>query len=115
MTPRRHVLRKQQKAEPSTIWHEWLVGVEFGFLTAVSTLLGIWNPPLDGSAGVLVPGFLGIDLYLTQLRNWLRRIGYQAFYSGIHMNADCPNPLIRRHLTESIQQACKEQPAERFI
>jgi triacylglycerol lipase len=78
-----------------------------GFLTTVSTLLGIWNPHGDGSAVVLVPGFLGTDLYLTQLRNWLRRIGYQAFYSGIHLNADCPNLLIRRHLTESMQQACK--------
>jgi hypothetical protein len=32
MTPRRHVLGKRQKAEPSTIWHDWLVGVELAFL-----------------------------------------------------------------------------------
>jgi triacylglycerol lipase len=56
---------------------------------------------------VLVPGFLGTDLYLTQFRNWLERIGYEAFYSGIQVNADCPNLLIRRHLNESIEQACR--------
>ena len=50
-------------------------------------------PHGDGSAVVLVPGFLGTDLYLTQFRNGLRRIGYEPFYSGIHMNADCPNLL----------------------
>ena len=54
---------------------------------------------------VLVPGFLGTDLYLTQFAIWLRRIGYKAFYSGIPLNADCPNLLIRRNLNEAIQEA----------
>lgn len=55
---------------------------------------------------VLVPGFLGTDLYLTQFAIWLRRIGYKAFYSGIPLNADCPNLLIRRNLSAAMGQAC---------
>jgi pimeloyl-ACP methyl ester carboxylesterase len=56
---------------------------------------------------VLVPGFLGTDLYLSHFGSWLRRIGYQSFYSGIQMNADCPNLLIRRCLNETIEEACQ--------
>jgi len=56
---------------------------------------------------VLVPGFLGSDLYLSHFGSWLNRIGYQSFYSGIQLNADCPNLLIRRYLNETIEQACK--------
>ncbi len=107
MTPRRRPLRKEQRTGPSPIWHEWLVGVELAFLRLSPLYWGYGIPHGDGSAVVLVPGFLGTDLYLTQLRTWLGRIGYETFYSGIQLNADCPNILIRRHLTESIQQACK--------
>ena len=56
---------------------------------------------------MLVPGFLGTDLYLGQFSDWLRRIDYKPFYSGIELNADCPNILIRRRLNEAIEQACK--------
>src|SRR5271165_341185 len=107
MTPRRRVRQQKQEAEPQPIWHEWMVGVELAFLRLSPLYWGYGIPHGDGSAVVLVPGFLGTDLYLTQLRNWLQRIGYKPFYSGIHLNADCPNLLIRRHLNESIQQACK--------
>jgi len=62
-------------------------------------------PPGDGSAVVVVPGFLGTDFYLTQFRNWLKRIGYTPYYSGISMNADCPNLLIRQSLSEAIETA----------
>ena len=78
-----------------------------GFLRLSPLYWGHGVPHGDGSAVVLVPGFLGTDLYLTQFRNWLRRIGYEPFYSGIHMNADCPNLSIRRHVNESIAKACK--------
>src|SRR5208283_2827073 len=109
MTPRRRVMPQAQTGEPSQshAWHEWLVGVELAFLRLSPLYWGYGVPHGDGSAVVLVPGFLGTDLYLTQFRNWLRRIGYEPFYSGIHLNADCPNLLIRRHVNESIEQACK--------
>lgn len=105
MTPRGGVRPKEQKAEPLPIWHEWLVGVELAFLRLSPLYWGYGVPHGDGSAVILVPGFLSTDLYLTQFRSWLRRIGYEAFYSGIQLNADCPNLLIRQQLNESIQQA----------
>jgi triacylglycerol lipase len=111
MTPRRRVMpqAQPQRGRPlqSHAWHEWLVGVELAFLRLSPLYWGYGVPHGDGSAVVLVPGFLGTDLYLTQFRNWLRRIGYEPFYSGIQVNADCPNLLIRRHVNESIEQARK--------
>ena len=105
MTPRRRVLSTEHREEPSPAWHEWLVGVELAFLRLSPLYWGYGVPKGDGSAVVLVPGFLGTDLYLMQLRNWLSRIGYEPFYSGIQLNADCPNLLIRRHVNESVEKA----------
>ncbi len=85
-------------------WWEWRWRF-YGCLRFTGDIYGI--PHGDGSAVILVPGFLSTDLYLTQFRSWLCRIGYEAFYSGIQLNADCPNLLIRRHLNETIQQASK--------
>lgn len=107
MTPRRGARQKDRKTEPLPIWHEWLVGVELAFLRLSPLYWGYGVPCGDGSAVILVPGFLSTDLYLTQFRSWLRRIGYEAFYSGIELNADCPNLLIRRQLNQSIRQAYK--------
>lgn len=98
--------KKQEKAQ-FPVWHEWVAGVELAFLQVSPVYWGFGIPHGDGSAVVLVPGFLGTDLYLTQFALWLRRIGYQAFYSGIALNADCPNLLIRRNLNDAIQQANK--------
>ena len=36
------------------------------------------------------------------------RIGYRPYFSGIGINADCPNLLIERHLNETIEQALAE-------
>jgi triacylglycerol lipase len=87
------------------IWNELLAGVELGFLWVSPVFLGYGIPHGDGSGVVLVPGFLGTDFYLRQLRGWLKRIGYRTYYSGIKLNADCPNLLIRRHLYTAIEDA----------
>jgi len=84
-----------------------MAGVELTFLRLSPIWWGYGVPHGDGSAVVLVPGFLGTDLYLSQFSDWLRRIDYKPFYSGIELNADCPNILIRRRLNETIEQACK--------
>lgn len=98
---------KKQEETELPVWHEWVAGVELAFLQVSPVYWGFGVPHGDGSAVVLVPGFLGTDLYLTQFALWLRRIGYQAFYSGITINADCPNLLIRRNLYDAVQQANK--------
>src|SRR5579864_6025194 len=98
MTPRRRVQQKKKRAEPSPIWHEWMVGVELAFLRISPVYWGYGIPHGDGSAVVLVPGFLGTDFYLSQFRTWLSRIGYKPYFSGIRLNAECPNLLIRQSL-----------------
>lgn len=77
------------------------------FLRISPVFWGYAVPPGDGSAVVVIPGFLGTDFYLTQFRNWLKRIGYTPYFSGIGMNADCPNLLIGRKLNEVIDTAYK--------
>ena len=91
----------------SPIWQELLVGVELAFLRISPVYWGYGIPHGDGSAVVLVPGFLGTDFYLGHFRTWLRRIGYQPYFSGIRLNADCPNLLITRSLNEAVEQAYK--------
>jgi alpha/beta hydrolase family protein len=108
MAPRRHTRPKERKPETLPLWHEWLGGVELAFLRLSPLYWGYGVPHGDGSAVILVPGFLSTDLYLMQFRSWLSRIGYEPFYSGIQLNADCPNLLIRRYLNDSIQQAYKQ-------
>jgi triacylglycerol lipase len=105
MRTRRRPHLKQIESIQYPIWHEWLAGVELAFLQISPVYWGYGVPHGDGSAVVLVPGFLGTDLYLTHLAAWLRRIGYKAFYSGIRLNADCPNLLIKRNLVDAIHQA----------
>src|SRR5215472_16885403 len=95
---------KPQKSE-FPVLQEWVAGVELAFLQVSPVYWGFGIPHGDGSAVVLVPGFLGTDLYLTQFAIWLRRIGYKAFYSGITLNADCPNLLIQRNLSNAIERA----------
>ena len=107
MRPRRGVPRTEHESVPLPIWQELLAGVELAFLRISPVFWGYGIPRGDGSAVVLVPGFLGTDLYLTQFRSWLRRIGYDPYYSGIGMNAECPNLLIRQRMNEAIQEAYK--------
>jgi triacylglycerol lipase len=97
----------QNQSMPLPIWQELMAGVEMAFLRVSPVFWGYGVPHGDGAAVVLIPGFLGTDFYLMQFRAWLQRIGYRPFYSGIQMNAECPNLLIRRHVHESIQAAWK--------
>jgi len=87
------------------IWSEVLFAAELVLLHAAPVYYGIGTPQGDGSAVVLIPAFLCPDAYLTPLHNWLARIGYEPFYSGIGFNAECPNLLIRRQLNETIEKA----------
>jgi pimeloyl-ACP methyl ester carboxylesterase len=90
------------------LWTEALFGAEVLLLHAAPVYYGFGVPRGDGSGVVIIPGFLGTDLYLTELHGWLSRIGYRPYFSGIGINADCPNLLIQRHLNETIEQALDE-------
>lgn len=87
------------------IWLESLVCIELVYLRISPVYWGFGIPRGDGSPVVTVPGFMGSDEYLAELRGWLGRIGYTPYDSGITLNAECPNLLIRRHLTETVARA----------
>ena len=96
------------KVNTSSVWTEALFGAEILLLHATPVYYGLGVPRGDGSAVVIIPGFLGTDLYLTELHAWLRRIGYRPYFSGIGINAECPNLLIQRRLNQTIEKALKE-------
>src|SRR5690242_16007646 len=89
-------------------WTEALFAAEILLLHAAPVYYGFGVPRGDDSAVVIIPGFLGTDLYLMELHAWLGRIGYRPYFSGIGINAECPNLLIQRHLTETIDRALAE-------
>ncbi|MET0850426.1 MAG: hypothetical protein ABW020_04770, partial [Candidatus Rokuibacteriota bacterium] len=80
------------------LWREALFGVDLVSLHASPTFFGCGVPRGDGSAVVLVPGFLGSDWYLLDLYYWLRRMGYRAYLSRMGRNAECLDVLMGRLL-----------------
>jgi triacylglycerol lipase len=101
-------VRIADAAVPLPIWQEMLVGIEMVYLRLSPVYWGFGIPPGDGSAVVVIPGFLLTDLYLAEFRSWINRIGYKAYVSGIGLNAECPNLLIKYKLETTIQKAYKE-------
>jgi len=104
----RHVaVRRDSEAVPLPIWQELLVGVEMVYLRVSPVYWGYGIPRGDGAAVVVIPGFLGTDLYLAEFRAWLNRIGYHSYFSGIGLNAECPNLLLQQRLRTTIEKAYK--------
>ncbi len=91
----------------SPIFSELLCTLETAALRFSPEYYGVNIPPGDGSAVVIVPGLLGIDLNLFELHAWLGRIGYRPYYSGIGCAADCPDRLARR-LDATIDRASEQ-------
>lgn len=89
------------------IWHECLWPLDWLALHASPVYYGIGVPRGDGSAVVLVPGFMGTDAYLSELHLWLNRIGYRAYMSRIGINAECPGRLTER-LLQTVERAYAE-------
>jgi len=89
-------------------WHEALMGVDLLMLHASPVFWGVGVPPGDKSAVIILPGFLHSDVYLMVMYAWLSRIGYRPYYSGIDLNAECPDLLIRFHLIKLLQRARAE-------
>jgi pimeloyl-ACP methyl ester carboxylesterase len=78
--------------------------VEWSALRWSPTFYGLAVPRGRGEAVVVIPGFLGSDPYLADLRGWLRRIGYRPYPSGVGRNADCLDRLADR-LDATIDEA----------
>ncbi len=102
------MVRKPYAAVPLPIWHELLVGIEMVYLRLSPVYWGFGIPRGDGSAVIVIPAFLMTDLYLTEFRAWINRIGYKAYFSGIGRNTECPNLLIQHKLNATIRKAYKQ-------
>jgi pimeloyl-ACP methyl ester carboxylesterase len=101
-------VRRTEAEADISIWKEALYGAELLLLHASPIYYGLGVPRGDGSAVVLIPGFLGTDQYLLPLHGWLERIGYRPYLSDIGINAECPNLLIQHRLTKTIEKALRE-------
>lgn len=90
---------KEHVAERRPILREALWGVDWLSLRSSLVYYGLGVRRGDGSAVILIPGFLGTDVYLTELYFWLWRIGYKPYMSNIGWNANCLNKLGKRLLS----------------
>ena len=100
--------RKDRGEANVSPWTEAFFAAELVLLHATPVYYGFGVPPGDNSGVVVIPGFLGTDFYLMELHAWLKRIGYRPYFSGIGINAECPNLLIQRRLNETIARALEE-------
>jgi pimeloyl-ACP methyl ester carboxylesterase len=89
------------------LWREALFGIDWLSLRLSPVYYGIGVPRGNGDPVVVIPGFLGSDNYLVEMYNWLRRIGYQPYYSRIGRNAECPD-ILRERLFETLDRVWEE-------
>src|SRR6476620_8447240 len=89
------------------IFRELLSGVDWLALHYSPVYFGFGVPRGNGSAVVLVPGFLATDSYLTEMKFWLTRMGYKPYLSNIGRNADCLDTLVNR-LQVTVEKAYQE-------
>ncbi len=101
---------RDQQPSALPIWRETLLGLDWLALRASPVYCGLGVPRGDGAAVVVVPGFLGSDLYLYEMYWWLRRIGYRPYMSQIGRNAECLDVLQGRLFTtiESAAEATED-------
>lgn len=109
-------VRRPETAEASSaawdrsvppIWKEAFWPLEWLGLRFSPVYYGLGVPRGDGGPVVLVPGFLGTDVYLTEMFMWLERIGYRPYMSRIGVNAECPGTLAGR-LLRTVRHAHSE-------
>lgn len=102
-----NTFEKERRAVRLPLWREIFAGLDWLALRSSPVYYGLGLPRGDGSAVVVVPGFLGTDHYLFEMYLWLRRIGYRPFMSRIGWNAECLNVLSDR-LLETVAKAQAE-------
>ena len=108
MSARRDGSGKNRGASPLTMWHESLYAIDLLMLHTAPVYYGVGVPHGNGAAVLMIPGFMHSDLYLVILYAWLQRMGYRPYYSGIDLNAECPNLLIKNQLEELIDEVRRE-------
>ena len=94
---------RDQKAVDRPAWLEGFAGLDWAALRASPVFYGLGVPKGDRSAVIVIPGFLGTDLYLREIHYWLGRVRYKSYLSGIGRNADCLDVLTERLLGTVVQ------------
>ena len=89
------------------IWREAFAGLDWVALHASPVYYGLGVPRGDGSAVILVPGFMGTDYYMVEMHLWLCRMGYEPYFSRIGWNAECLDMLVDR-LMMTVEKAQAE-------
>lgn len=100
-------IAEQMQSQNLPLWREALLGVDWLALRFSPVFQGVGIPHGDGSPVVLIPGFMGSDRYLGDMRSWLGKIAYNPYLSGIGRNVQCPNTLSER-LHETMERAYDE-------
>jgi alpha/beta hydrolase fold len=99
------ILTEEYREANVPIFGEVLCAAELVLLHTAPLYYGLGIPHGDGSAVILIPAFLCPDVYLAPFHQWLARIGYKPFFSGIGFNTECPNLLIKQQLNATIEKA----------
>ncbi len=105
--PKARFLPHQEIPSPLPILCEPCSLLEFAALRLSPVYYGMGVHPGDGTAVVIIPGLMGMDLILFELHAWLARVGYRAYLSGMGLAADCPN-VLARNLAATIDRAYVE-------
>ena len=93
-------MRKPDDRLVGVMVREAMTWFDMGALFASPVFYGIRVAPGDGKVVVVIPGFMGNDLYLQPMLNWLDRIGYTPARSSLNPSAGC--------LDRSFQQVKRE-------
>jgi triacylglycerol lipase len=105
--PKVRFLPHEEIPSPLPILAESCSVLEFAALRLSPVYYGLGVPAGDGTAVVIIPGLLGMDLTLFELHAWLARVGYRPYFSGIGVAADCPNLLVEQ-LIATTERAYQE-------
>lgn len=89
------------------IWKEAIVVKELVALRASAVWRGQNLPAGNGAGVITIPGFMCSDQYTQYLTQWLQRVGYRGYASGLGQNNDCADKLVAVLLT-TIAQAAAE-------
>jgi hypothetical protein len=83
-----------QYANPNLpLWREAFAGADWVRLHFSPVYVGVGVARGNGEPVVLVPGFTARDESMLELKVWLERMGYRAYYSGVGRNVGCPKEL----------------------
>jgi triacylglycerol lipase len=96
-----------RSASDLPLWHEAFFGLDWLGLRFSSVYDGRGVERGDGSPVIVVPGCFASDASLAELHAWLSRVGYRPYYSGIGVNARCPEVSLDL-LLKTVDRAFKE-------